>query len=102
MLVGSKFLKMLAVSIGNSMNDSGTNALSCAEAVPPCVHFVGFRDDRYSAAVRVWGRPDFVHRWWGKRARREIAEGDTVVFATGEWTQEPSRYNAPDITEDDL
>ena len=64
-----------------------------------CVHFVGFRDDRYWSAVRVWGLPDFIHRHWDRRAAREIARGDTVVFATGEWTQEPSRFNAPDIDE---
>lgn len=64
-----------------------------------CIHFVGFRDDRYWNAVRVFGRPHFIHRWWDKRARREIAPEDVIVFAEGEWTQEPKKYNAPDITE---
>ena len=65
-----------------------------------CIHFVGFRDDRYWAAVKVWGRPDFIHRWWDKRAFREMdPETDIVVFATGEYTQEPCRYNAPDLDE---
>lgn len=45
------------------------------------VHFVGFRDDRYWSAVRVWGRPDFVHRGFDARMRRELAAGDTIVFA---------------------
>lgn len=66
----------------------------------PCTHFVGFRDDRYWSAVAIWGRPHFVHRWWDKRARREIADVDTVVFAEGDWKQEPSRFNAPDLTEE--
>ncbi len=47
------------------------------------VHFVGFRDDRYWAAVKVFGRPDFIHRGWDLRARRELADGDVVVFADG-------------------
>jgi hypothetical protein len=64
-----------------------------------CTHFVGFRDDRYWNAVAVFGRPHFIHRWWDKRARREIAATDTVVFADGEWTQEPHKFNAPDIDE---
>ena len=64
-----------------------------------CVHFIGFRDDRYWNAVRVFGRPHFIHRWWDKRARREIAPDDIVVFAEGEWTQEPHRFNAPDLDE---
>ena len=66
-----------------------------------CVHFVGFRDDRYLSAVRVWGRPDFIHRWWDKRARREIDfEADTIIFAEGDWRQSPKAYNAPDLDED--
>jgi len=64
-----------------------------------CTHFVGFRDDRYWNAVAVWGKPDFVHRWWDKRAKREIAAEDVVVFATGDWTQEPAKFNAPDLDE---
>lgn len=45
------------------------------------LHFVGFRNDRYWNAVRVFGRPDFIHRRWDRRAQREIADGDTVLFA---------------------
>lgn len=47
----------------------------------PCLHFVGFRGEEYWSAVRVWGLPDFYHRGWDTRARREIADGDTVIFA---------------------
>jgi hypothetical protein len=47
----------------------------------PCVHFVGFRDDAYTRAVRVFGKPDFVHRSLDLRALTDIAPGDTVVFA---------------------
>jgi hypothetical protein len=64
-----------------------------------CVHFVGFRDDRFWNAVRVFGRPDFIHRRWDQRARREITSGDTIVFATGDERQPPARFNAPDIEE---
>lgn len=63
------------------------------------LHFVGFRDDRYINAVRVFGRPDFIHRGWDLRARREIAAGDVVVFAKGSDTQEPSRRSFNDIDE---
>jgi hypothetical protein len=45
------------------------------------VHFVGFRDESYHAAVRVWGKPDFFHRYWDHRATGDVAPGDTVVFA---------------------
>ena len=66
----------------------------------PAVHFVGFRGEEYWSAVKVWGRPGFVHRWWDQLARREIADDDVVVFAQGDWRQEPKRFNAPDIDEE--
>lgn len=52
------------------------------------VHFVWFRGDEYLSAVRVWGQPDFIHMGWDTRARREIADGDTVVFAKGAHDQQ--------------
>lgn len=65
----------------------------------PAVHFVGFRDDRFLSAVKVWGRPAFIHRGWDRRARREIADNDTIVFATGEADQVPRERNFDDIQE---
>lgn len=62
-------------------------------------HFVGFRDDRYQAAVRAFGKPDFIHPAWDQRARREIADGDRIVFATGDESQPVARFNAPDFIE---
>lgn len=54
---------------------------------PPCqgrLHFVRFKDDRYWNAVKTFGRPDFVHRFWDHRAVAEVMPGDTVVFAEGD------------------
>lgn len=97
----------LAPSMGRTVfasPDDPRNAQETRGSVPPvpcvpCVHYVGFRDDAYLRARRIWGGPAIIHRWWDLRARREIAPGDTVIFAEGEWTQEPRRFNAPDITE---
>lgn len=64
-----------------------------------CVHFVRFEneyDSRFCSAVRVFGRPHFVHRLWDERARREIADVDVVVFAKGEWDQPTTRYSYDD------
>jgi len=66
------------------------------ERFAPVVHFVGFRDDRFHAAVKVFGRPAFVHRFWDVRAQADIAPGDTVVFATGDETQPVSRFSFDD------
>ncbi len=65
----------------------------------PCIHYVGFRDDRYWNAYLIFGGPRVIHRWWDHRAKREIAEDDTVIFADGDWQQEPRRFNAPDLDE---
>jgi hypothetical protein len=66
----------------------------------PAVHFVGFRGDEYSAARRVWGTPDFVHYNWDRRAQRDIAPGDTVVFARHGADHPPSVYSGNDIFEE--
>lgn len=54
-----------------------------------CVHFVGFRGDEYHSAVKVFGKPHFIHRGWDLRAQREIAEGDLIVFACGASDEQP-------------
>jgi hypothetical protein len=63
------------------------------------LHFVGFRDDRYLTARRVFGQPDFIHMGWDLRARREIAPDDLVIFATGDENQPPAKHSFPDIHE---
>jgi hypothetical protein len=63
------------------------------------VHFVAFRGEEYWSAVKVWGPPDFIHRGWDLRARREIADGDTIVLAQGEHDQVPQHKSFDDLTE---
>lgn len=63
------------------------------------VHFVGFKDDRYWAAVKVWGPPHYVHYGYDRWAQQEIAEGDTVVFANGAHDQVPKPRGYPDLFE---
>jgi hypothetical protein len=69
--------------------------------VRPALHFVGFRGDEHTTAVRIWGAPDFYHPRWDVRASLEIHETDTVVFAKGSERDEPSKFNAQDIIEDE-
>jgi hypothetical protein len=66
----------------------------------PMIHFVGFRDDRYWNAVKMFGYPDFIHRRWDLRAQREIMPGDTIVFARGGESQPPARVSGDDLTEE--
>ncbi|WP_439398781.1 hypothetical protein ACRQ5Q_15345 [Bradyrhizobium sp. PMVTL-01] len=64
----------------------------------PVTHFVGFPDlgHRYHNAVRVFGKPAFLHRFWDQRAKREIAEGDVVVFAEGDEHRPVRKWNGDD------
>ena len=55
----------------------------------PNLHFVGFKDDRVHNARKVFGEPDFWHRFWDRRAVAEIEPGDVVVFASGDETMPP-------------
>jgi hypothetical protein len=50
-----------------------------------CVHYVGFRDDAYLRALRVFGGPAFIHRWWDRRAAREIGPGDLEAVPGFVW-----------------
>lgn len=52
---------------------------------PTCVHFVGFKGDEYTSAVRVFGKPDFFHRKNDIRLvfGGELAPHDIVVYANG-------------------
>lgn len=51
------------------------------------LHFVRFKDDRFYNAVKTFGPPDFIHRFWDRRAVDEIAPGDVVIFAEGDEMQ---------------
>lgn len=63
----------------------------------PSLHFVGFRGDEYTRAVRAFGPPDMIHQGWDRRAFRDICfECDTIVFAKGDENQPLSRYNFDD------
>jgi len=69
-------------------------------APAPIVHFVGFRGEEFWSAVKVWGRPHYVHPGWDLRARREIAEGDTIIFAAGSEADEPRVRSFTDLKEE--
>lgn len=66
---------------------------------PVIVHFVGFRDDRYWNAVKVFGPPHFIHPGWDLRAQRGIGDNDLVIFANGEYDQVPRVRSFNDIDE---
>ncbi len=63
------------------------------------LHFIGFRGDEYARAIRVFGKPDFIHIGWDRWARLEVVAGDMAVFANGTFDDEPSAYSYPDLYE---
>lgn len=67
-------------------------AVSRSGYAEPALHFVRFKDDRYHNAVKTFGRPDFIHRFWDYRAFCEVVPGDTVVFAEGDDAQPIMQY----------
>ena len=48
-----------------------------------CIHFIGFRkNEEYWSAVKVWGKPDFVHMIHDKRLYGDVCETDTLVLGS--------------------
>lgn len=60
------------------------------------LHFVGFRDERFYRAARVFGRPDFIHRHWDGRAASMIAADDVAIFADGDEHDLPRLFSFDD------
>lgn len=63
------------------------------------LHFIGFRGDEYVRAIRIFGKPDFIHIGWDRWARQEVVAGDVAVFAKGTFEDEPAAYSYPDLRE---
>lgn len=64
-----------------------------------CIHYVGFRDDRYWNAYRLYGGPRVIHRRWDFYATRDVGPNDIVIFAEGDETQPIAERNAMDLDE---
>ena len=85
-------------------NDSATRRAETGKIRGICstgvlVHFVRFdnlHDGHFWNAVRVFGQPDYLHRFWDRRALREIDAGDIVLFAKGDADQPFSAFPAND------
>lgn len=61
-----------------------------------CIHFIGFKNDRYWNAVKVFGKPDFYHRYWDDRAQSMIVDDDIAIFADGDDSKIPQMYSFDD------
>ncbi|WP_228242840.1 hypothetical protein [Porphyrobacter sp. GA68] len=62
--------------------------------MPALIHFVGFRDpQRWANAERVFGPPDFTHADWDRHALGDIAPGDLIIHATGDWFDAPRSFS---------
>ena len=64
------------------------------------VHFVGFRGEEYTSAVKVWGPPDFIHFINDVRFRIDLCVGDVAVYANG-CESRPYDFNVSDLVDQD-
>lgn len=66
----------------------------------PNVHFVGFRGEEFHSAVKVWGQPDFIHRWIDDRLWNggELDTTDVVVLSkTARRASHPHSFNDSEV-----
>lgn len=57
------------------------------------VHFINFKDSgRFHNAVKAFGPPDFIHRFWDIRAKAEVMPEDVAIFAVGNYSDKPKFY----------
>ena len=61
------------------------------------VHFVGFRTDaEYLAAVRAFGKPDFIHRHHDNRMRGDVDIDHALVVLGSRGREEPCKFSDQD------
>ena len=61
------------------------------------VHFVGFRTDaEYLAAVRAFGKPDFIHRHHDNRMRGDVDMDHDLVVLGSRGREEPCKFSDQD------
>tara|TARA_Y100001937_G_C6846494_1_gene210139 strand:+ start:22 stop:261 length:240 start_codon:yes stop_codon:yes gene_type:complete len=73
-------------------------------ALPPlflgdcmAIHFVGFRTDaEYMAAVRVYGKPDFIHLYHDRRMYGDIDPDRDIVVLGSKGRELPCEYSDQD------
>ena len=72
----------------------------CFDIYYAAVHFVGFRTDaQYSAAVRVFGKPDFIHSYHDHRSYGDIDfDNDLIVYGDKGNTYPDPLYSDQDCT----
>lgn len=62
------------------------------------VHFVGFRSDsEYWNAIKIWGKPDFIHLIHDHRMYGDIdTDADIVIFASKAKPDQISKFSWQD------
>lgn len=59
------------------------------------IHFVGFRGDEFNRAIKVFGKPDFIHRNFDTRVfggGEFDKDNDIVIFANSSDAKTPSPF----------
>jgi hypothetical protein len=90
---------MRRLGAGGARTRDGDTMAESEKRPPRAVHYVGFRDDRYWNAYRVFGGPRVIHRRWDFYATRDVGPDDVVIFAQGDEAQPVAERNATDLDE---
>lgn len=63
------------------------------------IHYIGFRDDAFLRAYRIYGGPAMIHRVNDRFAQNEIdPETDIAIYAGNEHEDRVRFYPAPGVT----
>lgn len=64
------------------------------------VHFVGVSGRSFVNAVKVWGHPDFWHKWHDNRMYGDVdADNDVIVFGQKQDPKKTKKYSWQDSSE---
>jgi len=67
----------------------------------PLVHFIGVEPAQYWSAMRVWGRPDYIHPRATWSCLGEIDRHDIVIFGAKAFTL-PKKWRGKLLTAHDV
>jgi len=60
------------------------------------IHFIGFRGEEYNSAIKVFGKPDFIHMSHDNRMYGDVDETDILIFGPKADPEYISKYSWQD------
>jgi len=60
------------------------------------VQFIGVTDEQWNSAVRIWGQPDFVSKWYDYRSLGNIDWDNDIVVLGDKGRDKPIKWSWQD------